>query len=166
MKKAVHISIHRQKRGLNAGDEVERIIKTCIRQALKYEQFPYAAEVAVLLTDDEGIRALNREHRGLDRATDVLSFPMFSFQNGQALENLAEEEALSGAVFLGDIVLNVNRARQQGAEYGHGFDRECGFLTVHSMMHLMGYDHERNEEDTCLMREREEAVLQSCGLNR
>jgi len=130
------------------------------------EGFPYDAEVSVSLTDGEGIRKLNRDHRGIDKPTDVLSFPMFEFINGKPLEDLESVFETEGSVLLGDIVLSVEHARAQALEYGHGLAREFGFLTVHSVLHLLGYDHERSEEDTGLMRAHEERILNTLGLSR
>lgn len=125
-------------------DETDYYFKTVIRRAvlatLKHERFPYDAEVSVTLSDNEYIKKLNRKYREKDSATDVLSFPLY--ENGR----FDMGECISGAM-LGDIVISLERARAQAKELGHGFLREVAFLTVHSMLHLLGYDHERSEED-------------------
>ena len=111
------------------------------------------------IVDDEAIREINREQRGKDTATDVLSFPLG--ENGQYDLNPD-----TGCKQLGDIVISVEHAVAQAAEFGHTFDREMGYLTVHSMLHLVGYDHERSEEERRLQREHEESVLRGLGLTR
>ena len=105
-------------------------------------------------TDNEGIRELNRMHRGIDRATDVLSFPMFSFED--------DSEEIEGA--LGDIVISLERAREQAETFGHSFEREVAFLCVHSMLHLLGYDHELGEEQDLDMRRRQSEIVARLGL--
>lgn len=125
-------------------DEINYASKIAIRQAvaatLEYENFPYPAEVSVTLCSPSHIHALNKEYRGVDRPTDVLSFPLF--EDGI----FPPEECFMGAP-LGDIVISVPRTREQAAELGNTFLRELSFLTVHSMLHLLGYDHERSLED-------------------
>ncbi len=160
------IDVRRIKRGLGAGRELEGVIKDCVRKTLLSEEFPFDAEISVSLTDDEGIWELNREHRGIDRPTDVLSFPMFEFINGKPLEDLRAVCETDGSVLLGDIVLSVERAKAQALEYGHDVSREFGFLTVHSVLHLLGYDHERSDGDAGRMRAREELILNKLGLSR
>ncbi|MDP4108704.1 MAG: rRNA maturation RNase YbeY [Bacillota bacterium] len=162
----VKVSVYRKKRGVLEDKQSEKTIRACVRETLKSEAFEKNAEVSVSLTDDAGIREINKEHRGIDKATDVLSFPMWEFYNGKAKESLENDGFEDGAVFLGDVVLSVERAVAQALEYGHGVSRELGFLTVHSMLHLLGYDHERGEADAGLMREHEERVLSRLGLSR
>ena len=124
--------------------QVDYYLKTVIRRAilatLDYEGFVYDAEVSVTLVDDEYIRALNREYRGKDAPTDVLSFPLY--EDG----NFDISECIGGAM-LGDIVISVERAKEQALEIGNSFLREVAFLTVHSTLHLLGYDHERSAEE-------------------
>ncbi len=125
-------------------DETSYYLKKVIREAilatLDYEEFPYDAEVSVTLCDNEYIKGLNHEFRNIDRATDVLSFPIYD--SGE----FDEVECESGAV-LGDIVISVERAREQAKELGNTFMREIAFLVIHSTLHLLGYDHERSPED-------------------
>ena len=128
------------------------------------------AGFAVLIVDDEAIRALNRETRNIDSATDVLSFPTVGYPHGKTARNcpkrLAREfDPCMGGVNLGDCVINLNRARQQAAEYGHSLKRELSYLAAHSAFHLMGYDH-MNEEDKRAMRAMEEKALGSIGITR
>ena len=131
------------------------LLRAAVKAALEYEEFTDKAEVSVVLTDDERIHELNRDFRKVDRATDVLSFPTFE-----------EEPNGEGRVVLGDIVISLERAAAQAEEYGHSFERECAFLCVHSMLHLLGYDHETSPEDEKAMFERQEAILVTMGLPR
>ena len=142
---------------------VDRALRGLIRRAitatLKYEGFPYEAELSVTLTDNDEIRALNREYRNIDRATDVLSFPLY--ENGE----IDGADALSGEpIGLGDIVISLERAKAQAEEYGHSFEREVAFLTVHSMLHLLGYDHELGEQEDADMRARQRDIMQAMEL--
>lgn len=124
--------------------EIDYYFKTVIRRAilatLENRGFPYDAEVSVTVCDNEYIRKLNKEYRGKDSHTDVLSFPMYD--NG----DFDMSECISGAV-LGDIVISIERAREQAKEIGNTFLQEIAFLTVHSTLHLLGYDHERSKEE-------------------
>ena len=146
-------------------EAVRQLIIRCAKAALEAEKVEFPAFVDITITDNQEIREINREYRDKDTATDVLSFPMFDFYNGEAREEL-EEDPQSGCVMLGDMIISYERAVQQAADYGHSPQRECGFLTVHSVLHLLGYDHERGEEEQQLMRQREEAILSSVGLTR
>lgn len=150
---------------LEQEDEVRQLITRCALATLDHEQVDFDAFVDVTIVDDESIRQINADHRGKDAVTDVLSFPLYEFYNGAPEEDLDADPA-SGQVMLGDMVLNYERARQQAAEFGHTAARECGFLTVHSVLHLLGYDHERDEGDRKAMRDREEAILTALGLTR
>lgn len=146
-------------------DEVRALIVRCAEQVLASEGVDFDAFIDVTIVDGESIRALNAEYRDKDAVTDVLSFPMFEFLNGEAQEPL-EADPESQRVMLGDMILNYERATQQAADFGHSPARECGFLTVHSVLHLLGYDHEREEDDRLLMRGREEDNLSALGLTR
>ena len=136
-----------------------------IGAALAYEGFEDAAEVSVTFVDNEAIRELNRDYRGKDAPTDVLSFPLYEddedFDDGFVMPEDAEEEDAPTA--LGDIVISVERAKAQAVEYGHSFERELAFLAVHSTLHLLGYDHERSEEEDREQRRRQEEILASIG---
>ncbi|MBQ8175339.1 MAG: rRNA maturation RNase YbeY [Clostridia bacterium] len=124
---------------LKVPSEAENVVRLAIAEALRYEQFEAGAEVSVTFCNDDFIRELNREYREKDTPTDVLSFPIF---DADEEDPVAEE-----IVPLGDIVLNLDRAALQGAELGHSLLREVAFLTVHSILHLLGYDHERSPEE-------------------
>lgn len=147
--------------------EITQLIKDCVCQVLHQEEVPLASLVDVTITDDENIRELNQEYRKVDKATDVLSFPLCEFYNGQPLRPLEEEvDYDTGLVPLGDIMLSFEHARSQAEEYGHSIQRECGYLAIHSALHLLGYDHERSEEEKDIMRAREEIALDRLNLSR
>lgn len=138
---------------------LKHLVRKTVRAALAYEQFTDLVEISVTFTDNEGIRELNREHRSIDRATDVLSFPMYDFHAGEVPP---EDERVA----LGDIVLSLERAAEQATEFGHSYEREVGFLTAHSVLHLLGYDHERSPEEDEDMRRRQREILDGMGLTR
>ena len=146
-------------------DALRALITKCALRVLESEGVDFDAFVDVTIVDGETIREMNREYRDKDAVTDVLSFPMYEFYNGEPEEEL-EADPESGRVMLGDMILNYDRAREQAADFGHSVERECGFLTVHSVLHLLGYDHEREEDDRLLMRGKEEENLTSLGLVR
>ncbi len=138
---------------------LKHLVRKTVRAALAYEQFTDPVEISVTFTDNEGIRELNREHRSIDRATDVLSFPMYDFHAGEVPP---EDERVA----LGDIVLSLERAAEQATEFGHSYEREVGFLTAHSVLHLLGYDHERSPEEDEDMRRRQREILDGMELTR
>jgi probable rRNA maturation factor len=136
---------------------LRRLVKAAIGATLDFEDFTADSEVSVTFTDNEKIHVLNREYRDVDRPTDVLSFPLYEGEElGQAF----------GPVVLGDIVLSLEKAKAQAEEYGHSFEREVAFLTVHSTLHLLGYDHETSEEDETDMFRRQNAIMDLMGLSR
>lgn len=148
-------------------EELNLLITRCAREALRQEGIFFPAQIDVTVVDDESIRSLNAEYRNKDAITDVLSFPLYEFYNGEPCEDLeGEADPGNGRILLGDMVLNYKRACEQAEEYGHTPARECGFLTVHSCLHLIGYDHERGEADQKLMRKHEEKILKNLGLTR
>ncbi len=139
------------------GDDLRVLVAGALRAAFEYEGLEGDAEVSVTFVSDAGIRRFNREYRGIDRATDVLSFPLF--EGGDV------EDAFDGEEYqLGDVVLSLERARAQSELYGHSFEREVAFLCVHSALHLMGYDHERGESDEQDMRRRQRDIMKILGL--
>lgn len=139
--------------------KLKMLLRRAIAETLAYEQYNNDVQVSVTLTDDEGIHELNARFRGVDAPTDVLSFPLFDFEGETDEPPIDEMENM-----LGDIVLNLNRARTQAEEFGHSFEREAAFLTVHSMLHLLGYDHETDEQDELDMRARQSAIMERMGL--
>ncbi len=147
--------------------EAERLIRRAAHAALTALALPYEAVVEITLVDDEEIQKANARFRGKDKPTDVLSFPMLQFYRGGYDGDLQRElDCEEGLLPLGDMLINVDRARAQGRELGHGFARECAYLTVHSVLHLAGYDHEDEGEEKRAMREKEEEVLGALGLPR
>ena len=142
-----------------AGLKMRRLIKKAIRGTLECENFTRSVSVSVTFTDNEGIQVKNREFRSIDAPTDVLSFPMYDFKNGDVPDEYGEVE-------LGDIVLSLERAAAQAIEFGHSYERECAFLTAHSMLHLLGYDHVNSEEEEMEMREHQRVIMAHIGLER
>ena len=136
------------------------LVRRACKAVLQYENFDKPAEISVSFVDDEEIHSLNKQYRNVDRSTDVLSFPQFN----KGEEYKASPE--TGRVAIGDIVISVEHAVAQAEEYGHSFEREMAYLTVHSMLHLLGYDHENGGLEQVRMREREEGVLNQLGLPR
>ncbi len=139
--------------------KLKMLIRRAVETTLDYEQYGNPTEVSVTFTDNAQIREMNRKFRGIDRATDVLSFPLFDYE-GESEEPPVDE--LMG--MLGDVVLSLEQAALQAEEYGHSFEREVAFLCVHSMLHLLGYDHETGEEDEMDMRHRQREIMDRMGL--
>lgn len=137
--------------------------------AIRLEQLDGAYEAGFTLTDDAGIKEINREQRGMDRPTDVLSFPSVQFRHGTARDNpkklRQEYSPETGCIYLGDIVISLPRAEEQAQAYGHSLVREIAFLFVHGTLHLMGYDHETEEQRMC-MRAMEEEIMNQSGISR
>lgn len=147
---------------------VVRVIKECIRAALKAENITAPCEINVLVTDDTGIHAVNQASRGIDKPTDVLSFPMFELTPGQPPEDWEDYlDPGTDMVPLGDMCISLERAKAQAEEFGHSLRREVGYLTIHSMLHLLGYDHLDEGAQKKQMRSREEAIAaQIPGMRR
>ncbi len=159
------ISFLNQQDKYKAGRDIKDLIKKCALASLKYMEFRTDVEISVVLIDNEGIRDLNNMHRGIDRATDVLSFPMFEYdEDGEIIEDYAEFNEM-GELCLGDIVISLERAHEQAEEYGHSFEREVGFLSVHSMLHLLGYDHMTPEDEEEMFGYQKD-ILNEIGLTR
>jgi len=152
------ISVSREKRGLGS-PEARRVIRRAVTATLRAQGVGEPCEVSVLLTDDEGIRARNREFRAIDRPTDVLSFPLNEFEPGSFDPEAAEVDPETGRVLLGDVVISLERIRAQGEAFGHGEERELAYITVHSVLHLLGYDHVDEGPMKRQMRAREKAVM-------
>ncbi|MGN1069096.1 MAG: rRNA maturation RNase YbeY [Candidatus Fimadaptatus sp.] len=144
---------------------LERVMAAC----LEVEGLPDGCAACLRVTDDDEIHRINLEQRGVDRATDVLSFPSVTYPSGTARDNLRllrrEYDPDLGGMYLGDIVISLEHARAQAQEYGHSTERELGYLTAHALFHLMGYDH-MVESDKALMRAREEAAMALVDLRR
>ncbi len=149
-----------------AADRSDRaLLRRVIRAALAAEGVDVPCEINVLVTDDEGIRQVNLEMRQVDAPTDVLSFPMFELDPGDK-PSAEDADPGTGLVPLGDMVLNIDRIRSQGEQFGHGPRREAAYLAVHSVLHLLGYDHLDEGPMKAQMREREEAILAQLGIGR
>ncbi len=150
--------------------DVEEIAKKVIEEALELEQCPYEAAVNVLLTDNEGIHAMNKEYRGIDRPTDVLSFPNVDYEapaDFSLIEDMVEAyfDPESGELCLGDIVISIDKVYEQADDYGHTPLREYAFLIAHSMLHLLGYDHMEPDE-AAVMESKQEEILNKLGITR
>ena len=155
----IKVNIENKQKTIKVPTGVRMLIRRCCHAVLQLEQFEGSAEVDVSLVDNEIIHGINLEQREIDAPTDVLSFPLG--EDGEYDQNPA-----TGAYMLGDIVISLERAKAQAEEYGHTFQREVGYLTVHSMLHLLGYDHVEGGLEAVRMREKEEAVMRSIGLPR
>ena len=147
---------------------VTRNIKRCVEATLDAEGVTVLCEINILITDDCGIHGINKAARNIDRPTDVLSFPMFTFEPGVLPEDWSElKDPGTNAVPLGDMVISLERARAQAKEFGHSVKREVGYLTIHSMLHLLGYDHLDEGPMKKQMRAREEAIAATIeGMSR
>lgn len=147
----------------------EKLARKVVAAALAHEGFPYEAEVGLFLVSPEAIRAMNWEHRQIDRPTDVLSFPMAAYGSPGDFEALELDgdnfNPDTGEAMLGDIVLNVEQVGEQARQYGHSDEREYAFLILHSMLHLFGYDHE-TEEEAAQMEKKQKEILDGMGIAR
>ncbi len=159
MAESVKVLISNRQKEVKIPSGIRLLIRRCCHAVLNAEGFSDSAEVSVSFVTNEQIRQLNAEFRDKDMPTDVLSFPLG--ENGIYDRNME-----TGALMLGDIVISIEKAVEQAKIYGHTLQREIGFLTVHSMLHLLGYDHEAGGIEQVHMREKEESVLTSLGLRR
>lgn len=155
----VKVIISNEQKKADVPKGIRLLIRRCCNAVLQEEKFGSNAEVSVTFVDNDAIRELNSQYRNIDRATDVLSFPLG--ENGEYDVNLD-----TGAKLLGDIVISIEKAVEQADTYNHSLQREIGFLTVHSMLHLLGYDHECGGLEQVRMRGKEETVLTKIGLKR
>ena len=155
----IKVNIENKQKAIKVPTGVRMLIRRCCHAVLELERFDGSAEVDVSLVDNDQIHAINREQRNIDAPTDVLSFPL-----GE--DGVYDRNPATGAYMLGDIVISLERAQAQAEEYGHSLQREVGYLTVHSMLHLLGYDHVEGGLEAVRMREKEEAVMLSIGLPR
>ena len=150
--------IYREKRGLGH-PETAALVKKAAAAALRAEGVDEPCEIGVTLTNDEGIHVINREQRGVDRATDVLSFPMNELTPGAFDPDACEWDYETDRAMLGDMVISMERCAEQAETYGHSFAHEVSYLTVHSVLHLLGYDHVDEGEDKHRMRAREKEIM-------
>ncbi|MBE6798593.1 MAG: rRNA maturation RNase YbeY [Ruminococcaceae bacterium] len=155
----VKVTIMNKQRAIKIPTGIRMLIRRACTAVLAEEGFLEPAEVDVSFVDDKQIKELNAEFRNIDASTDVLSFPL-----GE--DGVYDENPATKAKLLGDVIISVEHAVRQAEEYGHSFQREMAFLTVHSMLHLLGYDHVGSQKDSEIMREKEESVLIKMGLSR
>ena len=153
------VLISNKQKAVKIPSGIRLLIRRCCHAVLELENFQGSAEVSVSFISNEEIRELNSQYRQKDVVTDVLSFPLG--ENGKYDKN---EE--TGAYMLGDVVISAEKAFEQAELYGHTIQREIGFLTVHSMLHLLGYDHEQGGIEAREMRDKEETVLEKLGISR
>ena len=153
----IRVIIDNKQKEVKIPTGLRMLIRRCCNAVLRLEKFPYPSEISGTCVNNEQIRELNHQYRDKDVSTDVLSFPMG--ENGQYDENHD-----TGAKILGDIVLSMEKAVEQAERYGHSLEREVGYLCAHSMLHLLGYDHEQGGLDRVRMREKEEQVMTQLGL--
>lgn len=152
-------------------DEFVEKLENVISFALKEEEVSIDCEISMLFVDNEEIREINNETRGIDRATDVLSFPMLDYEDKKVFKEVYKNNNFDitfmdgEELVLGDIVLSLERALEQSKEYNHSFEREACYLVVHSVLHLLGYDH-MEDEDKKIMRKREEEILGKLYITR
>ncbi len=155
---------------ISLGIDCQELLELCLKTVMEEENCPYEAEVNVVLTDNERIREMNRAFRGVDAPTDVLSFPMLTFDSPSDFSHV-EDEAVdnfdpdTGELLLGDMMISAEKVLEQAREYGHSVEREYSFLTVHSLLHLCGYDH-MEEEDRLLMEQRQAVIMDRLGILR
>ncbi len=159
MASKVKVIITNDQKAIKVPKGLRMLIRRCCTAVLVMENFLDDAEVSVTLVDNERIHELNREHRNIDKETDVLSFPL-------GVDGKWDYNHETGEALLGDIVISLPKAVEQAERYGHGLEREVGYLTVHSMLHLLGYDHENGGLELLRMREKEEQALTELGLKR
>ncbi len=159
MLKKLRVDIENQQKAVKLPTGLRMLIRRCCHAVLELEQVDGSVQVDVTLVDNDRIHQVNLEQRGIDAPTDVLSFPLG--ENG--VYDLHPE---TGEKLLGNIMLSLEQAAKQAEDYGHSFNREVGYLTVHSMLHLLGYDHVQGGMEAVRMREKEETVMKQVGLPR
>lgn len=147
----------------------EELLENVVNASIDYVECPYEIELNILLTDNENIHKLNSEFRNIDSATDVLSFPMLSYESPADFSGCETEEDCfnpeTGELMLGDIVISLEKVKEQAKKYGHSEKRELAFLTAHSMLHLFGYDH-MTEQEAADMEQKQEDILRILGIGR
>lgn len=163
----IDVYIENEQDKIEISENITECIKKVASEVMDYEECNFDAEVDVTITDNENIHVLNNNFRQKDSATDVLSFPMLEFdEDGNVIDYEFDEDYDDGKMILGDIVISAERAKEQAEEYGHSFMREMAFLTAHSMLHLLGYDHENGEEEAEIMFAKQREILDRLGITR
>jgi probable rRNA maturation factor len=159
------ITIENMQNKIEITRRLQDLIKKTAVESLRYEKFETPSEINIILADNEIIRHINKEQRNIDNSTDVLSFPMVNIIEGKIISAEGDFDLDENLMLLGDIVLSVEKAREQADNYGHTFEREVAFLISHGVFHLLGYDH-MDEASEKVMMSRQESVLTSMGLTR
>lgn len=159
MKDKIKVIISNDQKAVKIPTGIHMLVRRCCVAVITLEELKGSCEISVRFVDNEEIKSLNSQYRNIDSETDVLSFPL-------GVDGEFDINQDTGAQMLGDIVISMEKAVQQAEEYGHSLKREIGFLTVHSMLHLLGYDHENGGIEAVRMREKEETVLTQLGLKR
>lgn len=165
------IYIDNRQEKISVSNALSEELTDVIEFALKEEEVDIKCEVSLLFVDNEEIKEINKDTRGIDRETDVLSFPMLEYEDKKVFKDLYKDHKFSQSDFdgeelvLGDIVLSLEKALEQSQEYNHSFEREASYLVVHSVLHLLGYDH-MEDEDKVIMRSREEDILNKLNITR
>lgn len=156
------IIIANKQRKYKIKKHINELLEKAVNEVLIQEEIAFSPEISILFINNSNIRKLNRQYREIDKPTDVLSFPLYTPDD---LENIKNASDLPEEVALGDIAISLEKVEEQAKEYGHAFERELGFLVVHGMLHLLGYDHVE-EKDRIKMRFREESILANIGQTR
>ena len=140
--------------------EFEKLFNDVVKESLRYEEFDPDCEVSLSIVSNDEIQEINKQFREIDAPTDVLSFPLLTFEDGEQADVNENNE-----IMLGDIIISIDKAKAQAEEYGHGLRRELAFLTAHSMLHLMGYDHMEEEEQKEMFKKQDD-ILNNLGITR
>lgn len=159
------LTVYNNQKVREISKDLQKLIENAVKLCVKKEGFSYPCEASITLTDNENIRELNLAHREIDEATDVLSFPLIEYVNGEPEIQPGDIDPDSGRIFLGDIIISVEKAFEQAQNYGHSMERELSFLAVHGILHLLGYDHETETEEK-LMFSLQEDILNEMRLFR
>ncbi|GCD09088.1 rRNA maturation RNase YbeY [Clostridium tagluense] len=165
------IFIDNRQNNIAVTQELEIVIKDVIEYTLKEEKLFIDNEVSVILIDNEEIKKINSKNRGIDKITDVLSFPMLDYPQNKVFKDVYidykfdQSDLNDERLVIGDVALSLEKAKEQSEEFGHSFIRECAYLTVHSILHLLGYDH-MEEDEKNIMRKREEEILSNFKISR
>lgn len=141
-------------------EEFEKLFNDVVKESLRYEEFDPECEVSLSIVSNDEIQEINKQFREIDAPTDVLSFPLLTFEEGEQADVNENNE-----IMLGDIIISIDKAKTQAEEYGHGLRRELAFLTAHSMLHLMGYDHMEEEEQKEMFKKQDD-ILNNLGITR
>jgi len=159
------VLIENMQNKIEVTDGISGLLHRVAEFGLKMENFETPSEVSFLLVDNDEIREINKEHRNIDKPTDVLSFPVVDMVEGEIISDEGDFDMDENLLILGDIVISLEKVVEQAEAYGHSFDRELAFLAAHGLFHLLGYDHGDEEQEKRMM-EKQEAVLSQLGLQR